>query len=318
MKVIKCLAELPKTKKVVLTIGNFDGLHRGHLKIIRNVVRDARAIGGISVVLTFSRHPRKILNRHENFGLLYFLDQKLGALDQADVDACWLVDFNDVRNLTKENFLENFIVPQRIAKVVIGYDFHFGKQRSGTVESIRSYCREHRIRCSRVSAVKYKNEAISSNRIRKFIENGNFKDAKACLGKGYSTFGKVVHGTSVGKTIGVPTANIEVETETLPPDGVYRVFVRRIKKRTTHKYSKVESMASAKVYEGLAYKGKQPRFLKKSPGKNIVEVNIFDFEGSLYGAYLEIVFLEFVRKPKVVKSLEGLKKLIEKDIVKFT
>jgi riboflavin kinase/FMN adenylyltransferase len=313
MKVITSFDQLPKNKKIVLTIGNFDGLHRGHLQILKKVARSAAAIGGVSVVLTFARHPRKLLRQQKRFGLIYSQGQKISALECSGVQVCLLIDFLKIKDLSKEEFLARFIDPARIGHVIVGYDFHFGQGRSGHVDDIRTYCRRHSIRFSRVPAVRYEHEAISSNRIRALVEEGNFDSARACLGRPYTVVGKVVHGAAVGRTIGIPTANVKVETDIMPPNGVYRVKIRRLgqdsRRGVLGKHAR-----RARVHKGLAYKGRRPAFARKGDRENIIEVFIFDFNEDIYGAYLDIEFLAFMRKPKVVRSRDGLKRLIEKDI----
>lgn len=312
MKVITRLDQLPKNRKIVLTIGNFDGLHRGHLKILRSVVTASKAHRAVSVVMTFKRHPRKILKRQKGFGLLFFQNQKLNALEWAKIDVCLLMDFNRVRDLSKEAFLSTFIDPRKVAQVVVGYDFHFGRGRSGHFDDIKSYCRKQHIRFSQVVAVKYKNEVVSSNRIRVLIEEGNLTDAQACLGRPYSLFGKVVHGAAVGKKIGVPTANVLVQSEIIPPDGVYEVRVYPMPKAPQN-VRRRGSLLGRTAFKGLAYRGKKPFFVRGSYD-NIVEVFIFEFEGNLYGSYLEIEFVKFIRKPRMVRSMGSLKKLVHSDI----
>jgi len=316
MKIIRDLSQSHSNRKLVLTIGNFDGLHLGHQKIMQQVLRDAKKYCAASCVLTFAVHPRKVIFQNKKLRLLNFLSHKLTHLMNMNIEVVCLVPFNKrIRELSKEAFLRRFLLPEKIAKVIVGYDFHFGKNREGTVQDVRAYCKENQIRFQLVRPKSVAGKTVSSSRVRELIKKGDLKGCEKNLGRSYAVIGEVVQGSGVGRRIGVKTANVKVENEIFPPEGVYAVTVSRLKKAAVHGEVVFKSK-SKKQYRGLAYRGPLPKFNQRK-NDSILEVFLYQFDQNIYHEILEVTFREFIRKPKKVNNLEELEELLLKDIQNY-
>lgn len=316
MKIISSLESLQSRKKVVLTVGNFDGVHRGHLKILRQIKRDAVSMSALSGVITFKKHPRKTMPHYRAFMELNQFEHKVYNIYCVGVDFCWVVNFDAaLRQLAPEMFLRTFFDPKKVAKIVVGYDFAFGKGRQGTVEHLKQYCRTHHIRFQQISAVTRGTQKVSSNRIRTLVARGDMHEAKRCLGRAYSIMGKVVKGIALGRKLDAPTANVLIPDGVLmPADGVYRVQVRDLGKDCGIHTGDFQCAKKNGVWSGLAYKGPRPDPEQKRSQENIVEVFIFNFSGNLYGHYLVIECIDYVRRPQKTVDFDELKALIHRDI----
>lgn len=313
MRVVHSIHDIPGRTDVYLTIGNFDGVHRGHQKIIRRLVSAARRGKALSCVMTFMTHPRKIIFHRDAVDLLQTNAYKLTLLEQAGVDVCCVLPFNErIRQLSYDAFLRHVVPAVRVKKVIVGYDFHFGKGRAGTVATFRSYCRQQGIRFEKITGLCVRRDFVSSNRVRELVRTGNLADAARCLGRPYAVVGTVVKGTETGKKIGFPTANVTLGTEVVPPDGVYSVRLRRLRMTRDGYYART----GKKTYAGLAYKGPQPAFIKQKMRHPVIEVYVLGFKGNLYDTVLEVSFDAYMRKPQRVRTLDELHALIEKDVKK--
>ena len=207
----------------VLALGNFDGLHRGHVKIIERIQRGAVERGGTSVVLTFDPHPPRILRPDKAPALLMTKTQKLDALARAGVQGAAVVRFTrEMSQWEPETFVRSVLVEWlRVAEVWVGADFQFGRERSGNFTLLRSLGAQHGFRAEKIDPIRYKDFIVSSTRIRRLVSEGRVDEAGALLGHHYAIDGTVVEGAKRGREIGFPTANISTSNELIPPHGVY-------------------------------------------------------------------------------------------------
>lgn len=290
------LAELETP--LVATIGFFDGVHAGHQFLIEQVKEVAKAKKLPSAVITFSVHPRKILNTLYQPALLCGLDEKIELLAKTGVDYIIVMDFTlEIANLSAYEFLKNILKNRfKVDTLVVGYDHRFGKDRTDSFSDYQRYGKELNIDI--IQAKEYnEGEHISSSRIRTLIKNGEVVRAAKLLTYNYTISGKIVEGFKVGRTIGFPTANIQVwETyKVIPAFGVYACYVHVENQRLM----------------GMLYIGKRPTLHN---GDNVsIEVNIFDFDGNLYNKALTAEFLEFIRPDQKYDTIGELKESILRD-----
>src|SRR5688500_9884325 len=211
----------------VLALGKFDGLHRGHVKIIERIQRGAGERGGTSVVLTFDPHPPRVLRPDKAPSLLMTKAQKLDALARAGIQGAAVVKFTrDMSQWEPEKFVRSVLVEWlRVAEVWVGADFLFGRDRSGNFSLLRSLGAQHGFRAEKIDSIRYKDFIVSSTRIRRLVSEGRVDEAGALLGHHYAIEGLVVEGAKRGREIGFPTANLATENELLPPHGVYATAV---------------------------------------------------------------------------------------------
>ncbi len=318
---IKRLEEIKEPlKKAVLTIGNFDGVHLGHQKIIKEVVSEAKKIKGQSVVMTFDPHPVRFFHPDKEFHLLTLCDEKAKIIEKLGVDILLCVRFNnELASLEPEEFIKAILVDKIGAKaVIIGRDYRFGKARKGDIKLLRKESKRYGFTVKVVNPVKIKGETISSTKIRNLILKGDVKKASAFLGRPYSIEGIVVKGTGRGASIlGFPTANILSGAELIPQDGVYAVKVRieefskeRAEARSPKRRGFSE-VTEESLFDGVMNIGKNPTFGNK---ERTLEVHILDFNGDIMHKTIKVYFIERLRKEKRFPSPEALRKAIKKDI----
>ncbi len=285
-----------KIKNPVLTLGNFDGLHLGHQRIIRKVSARARGLGTKSVVYTFDPHPLKVVAPHKSPPLILDSEDKARLIGSFGIDYLIFARFTKGFAATHpREFVEKVLHKALSVKEVwVGHDFSFGKGRAGTVSSLKELGRELGFKVFVIPAYKKGGHIVSSSRIRALIKEGAVKGAAALLGRNYSIKGKVVRGKDIGKEIGFPTANLGVESELVPANGVYAA------------YAIIEgSKLPAVLNIGVAptFGGKERR----------VEAHILDFEGDIYGKRMEVYFVRRLRDEKAFKSKDALVRQIAKD-----
>ncbi len=302
MKLFNNLDELPDFKNAVLTIGSFDGVHTGHQKILDQVKQIAKEADGESVVITFHPHPRHFLFPDNNSPqLINTIDEKVALLKRNGIDNVVVVPFNmDFSSQSAEEYIENFLVQKFNPKyIVIGYDHKFGKNRSGNIELLKSYEEKSGFKIIEIDKQEIENIAVSSTKIRKALEAGEIRKANKYLDHSFSMAGTVVHGQSVGHSLGFPTANIEVNNKykLIPPDGIYAVY----------------AVYNEQRYKAMLYIGSRPT-LKDHDNKTI-EVNIFEFNKDIYGDKLKIELVEKIRGDARFDGLEALKARIAQDKV---
>ena len=299
MKVYTNLEDFKGVKNPVVTTGTFDGVHLGHQKIISRLKDVAREEKGETVLLTFSPHPRMVLFPDDNeLKLLNTLPEKIELLDKYGVDHLIIYPFTkEFSRLTSIEFVRNILVNSiQTKRLVIGYNHHFGRNREGSFEHLKEYGPLYGFEVEEIPAKDIDHIQISSTKIRNALLEGNVELATDYLGHTYTLTGTVVTGKKLGRTIGYPTANIQVKDQykLIPGDGVYAV---RIKHKNV-------------FYGGMLNIGNNPTVEGK--GKSI-EVNIFDFDKVIYGDEATIYFVERLRDEVKFNNLEELKEQLAKD-----
>lgn len=282
----------------VLALGNFDGLHRGHIKIIERVRRVAFERGGTALVLTFDPHPPRIVRPDKAPQLLMTLEQKLEALDKAGIHGVAIVRFtHELSRWEPETFVKTVLVDWlRVAEVWVGADFLFGRDRSGNFSLLRALGGQYGFRAEKIDPVRYKEFVVSSTRIRRLVAEGRVDEAGALLGHHFFLDGRVVHGAGRGREIGVPTANLETRNELIPPHGVYA---------TTATLDGV-------VYPSVTNVGVRPTV--DTSQRTIIETHLLGAERDLYGRTLRLGFVQRLRDERRFPDVDALKAQIEADV----
>ncbi|MFD2532140.1 bifunctional riboflavin kinase/FAD synthetase [Gracilimonas halophila] len=294
------LNDITRQPNSVITVGTFDGVHKGHRALIGTVVSKAKERGARSVVVTFDPHPREIINPgKEGIKLLTTLKERCEILEDLGVDVLLVIPFDrDFSLLTSEEFVRDIIHKKvGVSEFVIGYDHHFGRDREGTIDTIKNLGQELGFDSYVVSKQEMGDVTISSTVIRKTLaEEGNVKRAAEYLNRNYLLNGIVMHGDERGRTIGYPTANLkpEHENKVIPKNGVYAVKVR----------------VQGEWFGGMMNIGVRPTF--DDPVRTI-EVNIFDFDREIYGETIQVRFIERIRNEKKFNGIEELKAQLDSD-----
>lgn len=283
---------------LVATIGFFDGVHTGHRFLIDQVKEEAAKRGLPSAVITFPVHPRKVLQKDYQPALLCGFDEKTERLATTGVDYCVCLDFTtEISQLSAREFMKDILKDKlSVNTLVIGYDHRFGHNREDGFADYKRYGSEIGIDVIEARELPGE-EHVSSSRIRKLLAEGYIRKAAKLLSYNYTISGKIVEGFKVGRTIGFPTANIQVwETyKVIPAFGVYAVYVH----------------VEGQRYDGMLYIGKRPTLHN---GDNIsIEVNLFNFDGDLYNKNLTAEFIDFVRPDEKFIDIDTLKKQIGND-----
>lgn len=288
--------------QTVLALGNFDGLHRGHVKIVERVRRGATERGGTPVVLTFDPHPPRVVRPDKAPPLLMTQAQKIEALGRAGIQGVAVVRFTlALSRWEPEQFVRTVLVDWlRVAEVWVGADFLFGRDRSGNFTLLRKLGVQYGFRVEKIDPVRYKDFVVSSTRIRRLVADGRMDEAGALLGHHYAIDGIVVPGAGRGRDIGFPTANMVTENELLPPNGVYA---------TTTTIDGV-------VHSGVTNIGVRPTF--GASGAPTVETHVFGLTGDLYGRRMRLSFVQRLREERAFPDVDALKAQIEADVRRAT
>lgn len=290
---------LPGFNKAVITIGTFDGVHLGHKAIIDEVVNHAKAVGGESVLLTFEPHPRKVLFPEQTIKILTPLNQKLHLISDCGIEHVVVVPFTpSFAAMPAREYITDFLVKLfKPESIVIGYDHHFGHDRTGNINLLIEYSKEYGYKVFEISEQLINDAAVSSTKIRNAVTRGLVQDAAVMIGRPYSLTGTVVHGAQLGRNIGYPTANIEPadKDQIIPGNGVYAVKV---------KINGIE-------HSGMLNIGIRPTVSNET--KLHIEANIFDFDNDIYGKEIEILFITRLRDESKFESLDALKEQLGKD-----
>lgn len=281
-----------------VTLGNFDGLHVGHRKILEVLKKGANKKKLPSLVYTFEPHPVKVLAPTIAPKLLNTHDQKIELLKTTGIDAVLFQKFDTAfAKVSPHDFFENYLIKHLKARlIIVGYDFTFGAKRSGTVEVLEKFCREKGIDIEIVQPFFEKNLLSSSSVIRQLVSEGKVKEASHLLTRPYFIEGKVVTGKTRGKTIGFATANLHSENELIPGLGVYAT----------------KSVVDKKTYDGITNIGINPTFNEKELK---IETHLFGFKDEIYGKQMCLYFFDKIRDEKKFDSAEDLKNQIGKDIL---
>jgi len=301
MKIYHGIEDFVRLDNAVVTSGTLDGVHVGHRKILTRVTELARQINGESVVITFWPHPRLVLRPEDStLKLLNTFEEKAELLKEAGIQHLIRIPFTkEFSELTSQAFITEILVKTiGTKKLVIGYDHHFGKNREGSFEQLKLNGPKYGFDVEEIPRQDVDNIGVSSTKIRKALETGDLQTANHFLGKEYAITGRVVIGDKLGRLLGFPTANIEIDTKfkLIPADGIYAVTV-------LHQHH---------FYNGMMYIGNRPTI---NGTKRNIEVNIFDFQKDIYGESLTIFFHQLIRSDSKFTDLEGLKQQLHLDKV---
>lgn len=299
MRVYKDLNNLPKFRNAVITVGTFDGVHKGHQRIISKLNSLAKKHDGESILITFHPHPRFVLNPTDtSLKLINTLEEKISLLEMYGIDNLVVVPFTTAfSNLTAEEYITDFLVKSFQPRVIaIGYDHHFGKGRKGNLELLKTYQKDYNFEIERIEKEELEDITISSTKIRNALVDGDVALAKDLMNHYYFIEGKVITGKQLGRTIGFPTANIEIAVpyKLIPKEGVYAV----------------EVLIKNKTFKGMLNIGHKPTFKETQLS---TEVHIFDFDEDIYEQTIQIKFISFLRNEQKFNNLGALKAQLTKD-----
>jgi riboflavin kinase/FMN adenylyltransferase len=299
MKIYYSVDDFNPVPNAVVTSGTFDGVHVGHRKILNRLKEIASNIGGETVVITFWPHPRYVLKPGTTPHLLLnTFEEKADLIKEQGIQHLLRIPFTrEFSQTTSQEFIENILV-KRIGtrKLVIGYDHKFGRDREGSFEQLRLNAPNYGFEVEEISRQDVDNIGVSSSRIRQALEEGDLDTATHLLGRFYSVQGRVVSGDKLGRVLGYPTANIDIDSndKLIPAHGIYAVTVEHESERL----------------KGVLYIGNRPSV---DGSRLAVEVNIFDFNKNIYGENLKVNLVAAVRKDAKFDDLETLKKQMEID-----
>ena len=280
----------------VLALGNFDGLHRGHLKIIERVRRGAIEHGGTPMAMTFDPHPPRVVRPDKAPPLLMTKTQRLEALDRAGIACVAVVRFtHELSEWDPDTFVRTVLAEWlRVSEVWVGANFLFGHGRSGNFSLLRTLGQRYGFRADKIDPVRYKDFVVSSTRIRRLVTEARMDEAGALLGHPYYLDGTIVEGRKRGKTIGYPTANMVTDNELIPPHGVYA---------TTTTIDGV-------VHAGLTNIGVRPTF---NETETTIETHLLRYSGDLYGQRVRLSFVQRLRDERRFDSVDALRAQIDAD-----
>lgn len=305
MQVHRDLAQLPEFKNAVITIGTFDGVHKGHQQIINQLKATAAAVNGETVIITFHPHPRKIVGSYGgNVALLNTLDEKIILLNQAGINHLVVVPFTeDFANQSAEAYCKDFIYQYfKPSKIIIGYDHRFGKNRSGDYHLLEKMGQTLGFDVIEINAQILNEITVSSTKVRQALLEHDITTANQLLGYPYFFEGIVVKGNQLGRTIGYPTANIAIATEEklIPANGVYVVTVN-------------SQQSTDDSFKGMMNIGIRPTIDGKA---RVIEVNIFDFNEDIYDQIIQVHIHAYIRGEVKFNGLDALKNQLKEDAVK--
>lgn len=298
MKIFHSISSFVPSGRNIVTLGTFDGVHKGHRAILEKVVAAAARRDLESVVLTFFPHPRMVLQQSNEIKLLNTMDEKAKLLEDFGVDNLIIHPFDHTfSRLTAEDFVKDVLVAQlRTAGIIIGYDHRFGRNRTATIEDLVLFGKEYDFEVGQISATEINEVSVSSTKIRNALAAGEIEVANAFLGYPYFLTGIVTKGRQLGRTIGYPTANITIpeDYKLIPAAGVYVAT----------------ATLEGKEYGGMLNIGSNPTV--GTGGLNI-EINLFDFDADIYGATIQVRLLTRLRDEQKFTSLDALKEQLGND-----
>ncbi|MCP4903643.1 MAG: bifunctional riboflavin kinase/FAD synthetase [bacterium] len=306
MEIFRGISDLTREfTRPVLTIGNFDGVHRGHQAILDLVIERAHALEGESVLYTFEPHPRRVLQPDVDLRLLDTFEQKVETLEALGLDAVIAEPFDlAFAKITPEVFVEQLIHEQiRPVEVFVGYDFHFGRDREGSMRLLTDRGPHLGFSVTVVPEVSVEGRDVNSTRIRELLAAGEVEEAAALLGRPFCARGEVAVGDRRGRKIGFPTANLAPKTEILPAPGVYFGRIRCVRGGGEW---------ASKTLPVVTNVGYRPTF---RDGRDLVaEAHVIDFSGDLYGAEIDLTFEGRLRGERRFKSVDTLREQIARDV----
>ena len=286
-------------EKLCLTIGNFDGIHKGHREIIKNLIQQTKTSNLKSAILSFTPHPKIYFNKQKNF-MINSQSKKKEILKDLGLDYLIDLNFNDKFTQLSHNEFEDKILLEKLnsKRILIGKDFQYGNQRKGNIDTLKIFCEKNKIELEEIGLIlnDHNSNKISSSAIRENLKSGKFELANKDLERNFSVAGKVIKGDQRGRTIGIPTANLEYPLNTITiPYGVYAV----------------ETLIEGNNYFGIVNFGIRPTFNKDKP---IVEAYLFDFDNDIYDKDIEILFHKQIRQEKKFNDIKELLNQINIDI----
>ena len=301
MQVHQNIDDLPLFRKAVVTIGTFDGVHLGHQQIIHQLIAEAKACGGESVILTFHPHPRKVVNSSQHpIYLLNSLEEKIELLETHGIDHLVVIPFTDqFSKMSAREYVSRFLAGKfHPYTLIIGYDHRFGNDRKGNYQLLEEMGPGYGFSVREIPEHIINSLTVSSTNIRKALLAGKLEEANDYLGYPYMLSGTVVHGDKRGRSIGFPTANLEVtdKEKLIPANGVYAVRIQAGQQR--------------RIHNGMMNIGIRPTI---AGTRRLIEVNIFAFSEDIYGEPLRVSLHHYLREEKKFASLDELRDQIIKD-----
>lgn len=301
MNIYRDITELPLFKNAIITIGTFDGVHNGHRQILNQLIEEANEVDGTPVVITFYPHPKQIVgNDHSSVLVLNTLEEKSALLAEVGIEHLVVVPFTkEFAEQSAEDYIKNFLVRSfKPHTIIIGYDHRFGKNRAGNYELLEVKGQEFNYRVKEIPEHILHNITISSTKIRTQLLEGNISTANELLGYDYFFSGNVITGKQLGRTIGFPTANLAINNESklIPGNGVYAVTVQIENDKT--------------IFNGMMNIGVRPTFEKT---ERTIEVNIFDFDSSIYDKQLTVHIKTRLRDEMKFDGIDSLKNQLNRD-----
>ena len=300
MKIIRGIENLNNEfTQCVVTLGNFDGVHLGHQQLINHLIEQGKKLNLPTVVMLFEPQPLEFFSKQNAPARLTSFKEKVQLIEKLGIDYIIAVPFTQTfANMSANAFIQDWLINKLSAKyIVIGDDFQFGRDRKGDINLLQQYTQNNQFSVESMPTFVWNNLRISSTAVREALFNSDFELARCLLGRDYAIQGRVVHGNALARQLGFPTANIHLNRKKPALQGVYFV--------------KVKNCCSNQYYHGIANIGIRPTIEGK---KAILEVNIFDFSGDIYGQYLDVTFVCKLRDEKKFDSLADLKQQISQDV----
>lgn len=298
LKIFHSINDFSSTKKTILTLGTFDGVHIGHKKILKKITQNTENQKYESLVLTFFPHPRMVLQEHSDIKLLNTIDEKIDLLEKIGIENLVIHPFDEAfSRLTAEEFVSDILVDRfHIQKIIIGHDHRFGRNRTANIDDLIAYGKEYGFEVEQISVQEINDISVSSTKIRSALLEGDMALANDYLGYDYFLTGSIVKGKQLGRTIGFPTANLKTEEnyKLIPQNGVYIV----------------KSIIDGITVFGMMNIGFNPTV---DGQKQTIEIHYFDFNADLYNQKISVSILQRIRSEQKFESVEHLKEQLEKD-----
>lgn len=298
MKLFHSINDFQSTKKTILTLGTFDGVHIGHKKILERITQNTENGKYESLVLTFFPHPRMVLQEKSEIRLLNTINEKIELLEATGIENLVVHPFNEsFSRLTAEEFVHTILVDKfQIHKIIIGHDHRFGRNRTANIDDLIAFGKEYGFEVEQISAEEIQDVSVSSTKIRKALNEGNMALANKYLGYEYFLNGTVVKGKQLGRTIGFPTANIHIEEDykLIPKIGVYVV----------------KAFVNEETVYGMMNIGFNPTV---NGEKQTIEVHLFNFDKDIYEQNIKVSLLHYIREEQKFGSVDALKAQLHQD-----
>ncbi|TDE45612.1 bifunctional riboflavin kinase/FAD synthetase [Flavobacterium rhamnosiphilum] len=298
MKIFHSINDFSSTKKTILTLGTFDGVHIGHKKILKKITKNTENKKYESLVLTFFPHPRMVLQEHSDIKLLNTIDEKIELLEKIGIENLVIHPFDEAfSRLTAEEFVSTILVDRfHIQKIIIGHDHRFGRNRTANIDDLIAFGKEYDFEVEQISVQEINDISVSSTKIRNALLEGDMALANDYLGYDYFLTGIIVKGKQLGRTIGFPTANLKIEEnyKLIPQNGVYIV----------------KSIINEQTVFGMMNIGFNPTV---GGQKQSIEIHYFDFNADLYNQKISVSILQRIRSEQKFESVDFLKEQLGKD-----